>query len=101
MKYEIGNRIRQYREKKKLTQKQLADLIGVSNSRISNWEKGINRPDADIIADICRALDVSPSVLLDVRLSTDELNDKERKIIKAYRVKSDLQKAVDILLGIE
>lgn len=101
MKYEIGNRIRQYREKKKLTQKQLADLIGVSNSRVSNWEKGINRPDADIIADICRALDVSPSVLLDVRLSTDELNDKERKIIKAYRVKSDLQKAVDILLGIE
>lgn len=101
MKYEIGNRIRQYREKKKLTQKQLADLIGVSNSRVSNWEKGINRPDADIIADICRALDVSPSVLLNVRLSTDELNDKERKIIKAYRVKSDLQKAVDILLGIE
>lgn len=101
MKYEIGNRIRQYREKKKLTQKQLADLIGVSNSRVSNWEKGINRPDADIIAGICRALDVSPSVLLDVRLSTDELNDKERKIIKAYRVKSDLQKAVDILLGIE
>lgn len=101
MKYEIGNRIRQYREKKKLTQKQLADLIGVSNSRVSNWEKGINRPDADIIADICRALDVSPSVLLDVRLSTDELNDKERKIIKAYRVKSDLQKAVDILLGID
>lgn len=101
MKYEIGNRIRQYREKKKLTQKQLADMIGVSNSRVSNWEKGINRPDADIIADICRALDVSPSVLLDVRLSTDELNDKERRIIKAYRVKSDLQKAVDILLGIE
>lgn len=101
MKYEIGNRIRQYREKKKLTQKQLADLIGVSNSRISNWEKGINRPDADIIADICRALDVSPSVLLDVRLSTDELNDKERRIIKAYRVKLDLQKAVDILLDIE
>lgn len=101
MKYEIGNRIRQYREKKKLTQKQLADMIGVSNSRVSNWEKGINRPDADIIADICRALDVSPSVLLGVRLSTDELNDKERRIIKAYRVKSDLQKAVDILLGID
>lgn len=101
MKYEIGNRIRQYREKKKLTQKQLADMIGVSNSRVSNWEKGINRPDADIIADICRALDVSPSVLLDVRLSTDELNDKERRLITAYRAKTDLQKAVDILLDID
>lgn len=100
MKYEIGNRIRQYREERILTQKQLAEKIGVSNSRVSNWEQGINRPDADIIADICIALDVSPSDLLDVRLSTDELNDKERKIITAYRAKTDLQKAVDILLGI-
>ena len=99
--YEIGNRIRKYREDRKLTQIQLAELIGVSNSRLSNWEQGINRPDADSIADICLALNVSPSELLDVKLPTDELNDKERKIIIAYRTKTELQNAVDILLGIE
>ena len=76
-------------------------MIGVSNSRISNWEKGINRPDADMLADLCRALKVSPSELLDVRLSTDELNDQERKVIQAYRTKTELQQAVNILLGIE
>ena len=76
-------------------------MIGVSNSRVSNWEQGINRPDADLLADICRALNVSPSILLDVRLSADDLNDQERKIIKAYRTKTDLQKAVNILLGID
>lgn len=99
--YEIGNRIRRFREDRKLTQVQLADRIGVSNSRLSNWEQGINRPDADSIADICLALNVSPSELLDVKLPTDELNDKERKIITAYRTKTELQNAVDILLGIE
>lgn len=99
--YEIGNRIRKYRESRGLNQKQLAELIGVSNSRVSNWEQGLNRPDADIIADICRALQVSPSNLLDVRLSLDELNDQERRVIKAYRTKTDLQQAVNILLGID
>lgn len=101
MKYEIGARIRKYREMCGLSQKELAQKIGVSNSRVSNWKQGINRPDADILADICKALNVSPSELLDVRLSPDDLNEQERKVIMAYRTKPDLQKAVNILLGLE
>ncbi len=101
MKYEIGNRIRKYRDDRGLSQKELADMIGVSNSRVSNWEQGINRPDADILANICRALNVSPSELLDVRLAPGDLNDQERKVIIAYRTKTELQQAVNILLGVE
>ena len=101
MKYEIGTRIRKYREERGLNQKELAELIGVSNSRVSNWEQGVNRPDADILADICRALEVSPSELLDVKLSTEELSTHERKVIQAYRMKTDLQHAINILLGLE
>lgn len=101
MKYEIGSRIRKYRGIQGLNQKEFAKLIGVSNSRVSNWEQGINRPDADILADICKVLNVSPSELLDVRLSTDELTEQERKVIMAYRIKTDLQHAVNILLGVD
>jgi transcriptional regulator with XRE-family HTH domain len=100
MAYEIGARIRQYRESANLTQKQLADQIGVTNSRVSNWEQGVNRPDVDMLADICRALNVSPSQLLDVRLSPDDFSDHERNIINAYRTKTELQQAVCILLGV-
>lgn len=100
MKYEIGKRIRKYREACGISQKQLAEKLGISNNRVSNWEQGINRPDADILADICRALNISPSELLNVRLSSDELNEKEKDVIKAYRSKPELQQAVDILLGI-
>lgn len=100
MRYEIGIRIRKYRELRGLSQKDLADLIGVSNSRVSNWEQGINRPNADIISDLCKALDVSPSELLDIQISTDNLNEKERKLVSAYRSKPELQEAVNILLGI-
>ena len=101
MKYEIGSRIRMYRKESGLTQEQLADKINVTKSRVSNWEQGINRPDADIIGGICRALNVSPSNLLDVHLSADDLSDRERKVIQAYRNKTEVQQAVDILLGIE
>lgn len=101
MKYEIGNRIRKYREELNLSQKQLAEQIGISNSRVSNWEQGINRPDADMLAKICKALNVSPSLLLGVQLSSDELSEHERKLIQAYRTNTDLQKAVDKLLDID
>lgn len=40
MKYEIGARIRKYREMRGFSQKELAQKIGVSNSRVSNWEQG-------------------------------------------------------------
>lgn len=101
MKYEIGSRIRMYRKERGLTQKQLADKINVTKSRVSNWEQGINRPDADILTDICRVLNVSPSDLLNVHLSSDDLTARERKVIQAYRKKTTVQNAVDILLGIK
>ena len=100
MKYEIGSRIRKYREERGLSQKQFAEKIGVSNIRVSNWEQGINRPDADILANICIALDVSPSLLLGIRVSTDELTEQERRILLAYRRRTELQQAVNILLGV-
>lgn len=101
MKYEIGSRIRKYREEKGISQKELAQMLGIKNSRVSNWEQGLNRPDADILADICRVLQVSPSELLGVQLVDGELNDLERKVVMAYRSKPELQQAVHILLGVD
>ena len=100
MRYEIGSRIRKYREENNLSQKQLAEKIGVSNSRVSNWEQGLNRPDADILAAICVALDVSPSLLLGIQVTGDELTEQERKVLKAYREKEEVRQAVHILLGV-
>jgi hypothetical protein len=54
-----------------------------------------------MLTELCRVLKVYPSSLLGVKLSKDELSDIEWKIIQAYREKTDLQKAVNILLGID
>lgn len=84
-----------------MSQKELADKLGISNSRVSNWEQGINRPDADMLADICIALNVSPSELLDVHLNSEEYTSKEKEVLAAYRGKPELQHAVHLLLGID
>ena len=101
MVYKIGSRIRMFREARDLTQKKLAERIGISEARLSNWEQGANRPDVDFLALICEALCVSPSEMLDFQLPPDDFNDMERKIIAQYRKKPDMQRAVNILLGIE
>lgn len=57
----IGDRIRDARKAAGLTQRQLAEKIGVSNTSISNWEKGLSRPDPDTIQYLCWALNVEPN----------------------------------------
>jgi len=101
MTYKIGSRIRKFREAKKLSQKEFAERIGISNARVSNWEQGLYRPDVDFLARICEVLNVSPSELMDFQLSPDDFNDTERSVITQYRNRPDMRKAVNILLGIE
>lgn len=100
MTYKIGANIRRYREMRSLSQKEFAKAIGVSGSRLSNWENGINRPDVDTLARICKVLQVSPSELLDLDIEVDSLSDIERRLVREYRRHTDLQKAVNILLGL-
>ena len=84
MKYEIGKKIRKYREALELTQKDFAKLVGVSNARVSNWEQGLNRPDVDLLATICNVLKVSPNELLDIEIKT-ELTADEKDLLFSYR----------------
>ena len=99
--YEIGKRIKFFREKIGLSQKEFSLKIGQKNTTVSNWERGLTRPNADILAEICAVLNVSPSELLDVRLSPEDMSEQERRVIMAYRTKPNLQEAVNILLGVD
>lgn len=57
----FGDRIRSARKTAGLTQRQLAGEIGTTNTTISNWEKGLSRPDADMIQKLCQALSLQPN----------------------------------------
>lgn len=97
----IGDNIKKFRKKKWLSQKQFAEMLGVNNSCVSNWENGLNNPPADKIVDICKNLDVSASELLGLKLASEELSVEEKEVIKEYRKKKDMNHAVKVLLGID
>ena len=57
----FGDKIRFARKNAGLTQRQLAGMIGATNTTVSNWEKGLSRPDADMIQKLCDALHLQPN----------------------------------------
>ena len=59
----LGDRLKQARKVKNLTQRQLADLIGVKHNSISDWEKNLHKPDVDQIKKLCGALEINPNQL--------------------------------------
>lgn len=46
------------------SQKQIAQLLGISESNITNWKKGENLPSVDILYKLCQILEVSSDYLL-------------------------------------
>ena len=52
----VGKRIRYFRKKKGLTQKELGELIGKTHNTVSNYETGTISPEQDALFAISRAL---------------------------------------------
>lgn len=59
MSYVTGSIIKELREKKQYTQKQLAQKLFISDKTISKWETNKGLPDAGIIEELAAALGVS------------------------------------------
>ena len=55
-----GNIIKSMREKKELSQQQLADILGVSDRAVSLWESGAGFPDISLWPPLGQTLGVSP-----------------------------------------
>jgi len=54
---QIGQNLKRLRKQSKLTQSNVADVLGVSYQQIQKFEKGINRIFAHQILDICDEFD--------------------------------------------
>ena len=61
----IGQNIKKYRKEKGYTQRELADLIGVSVQAISKWETDSGAPDISQVVPLASALDISTDALFD------------------------------------
>lgn len=69
---EIGARIKQLREERNLTGKDLAEKIGLSPSQMTRLEKGQRRVDSEVIIRLAAALELSPAAFFGASGATAE-----------------------------
>lgn len=62
--YVTAAAIKMLREKKKITQSELADIIGVTDKAVSKWETARGLPDISLIEPLAKALGVSVAELM-------------------------------------
>ena len=64
MEHDIGSKIKAARLEKKLTQEQVAEILGVSRQTISNWENEKSYPDIISVIKMSDCYEVSLDYLL-------------------------------------
>ena len=77
----FGSFIKAQRTEKNLSQRDLAEMLFVTEGAVSKWERGVSYPDITLISDICRILDISEHELITASTDTD-----------ARRIKHEAQK---------
>ena len=89
----IGKFILELRKQKGLTQKELAEKIGVSDKTISKWECGNSIPDISYLEALCNSLDISVNELLSgERLSQESYSEKAEENIMALMKENEINK---------
>lgn len=81
----IGERIKELRKENNLTQKQLADAIGIDRSSIGKYETG-TPPSSDVLLRIAEYFGVSVDYLYGrVTRNIEAENDDERELLVMFR----------------
>ncbi|MBR2640028.1 MAG: helix-turn-helix domain-containing protein [Oscillospiraceae bacterium] len=80
----FGSFIKSKRIEKNYSQKELAEMLYVTEGAVSKWERGISYPDITLISDICRILDISEHEF--ITSSTDTSEREMKRQAKNFRV---------------
>ena len=94
----FGEKLRAARQRAGLTQRELAARVDARNNSVCNWEKGRNKPDADTIGALARALNVRADYFFDGE-PTEELSELEFALHGALRAldEADKQDVLDFI----
>ena len=62
----FGENFKKLRKQAGLTQRQVAEAIGICQSNVSDWEKDISRPEYENLIALCKLYDVSADEILGI-----------------------------------
>ena len=80
----IGELIRKLRIENHLTQKQLAERIGVTDKAVSKWERGNGCPDISLLTELSKVFGVELQTLLLGEIFQKESEKGNMKKMKFY-----------------
>ena len=80
----IGKLIYNLRKEKNLTQKQLADLMNISDKAISKWERGLGCPDVSLLPELSQLLGVNIEEILSGKIQLNETIGGNMKKLSFY-----------------
>lgn len=92
---QFGKRVRRRRNDLGIRQKELATKINISNNHLSNIENGKAVPGFFTFLDICSALNVSPSYLIDGSIYSIESEIAEKLNRKSEENKEIISRIID------
>lgn len=95
---DIGKRIQTARKAKKLTQKQLAEKLGVATGTIQQYELGKRTPGLETVLDISDALEVSSSYFFGAPIDNDYSVVAAQKMYTRYTESKKISEAIKIIL---
>ncbi len=98
----IGRFIADRRKMCGVTQKQLAEKLGVSDKAVSKWETGRSMPDNSILMELCEELGINVNELLSgEKLSDDSYHGKaeENMVNLIKQTENEKRKAINSLIG--
>lgn len=93
----MKNRIREIRKQKGLTQQELADKVGVSQTQIGRWETSERGLDIDVLPVIAKSLNVEPWELLPREMQPN-ITPEEAEILRAVRKAKEVTAKTDEVL---
>lgn len=93
----LAERLKEYRKRIGLTQLELADKVGRSQSVISSWEIGTGVPDAYYLPALAKALNVSVADIC----GSETAKSEDVQLLDAFHRADDVTKRnVRLLLGL-
>lgn len=95
-----GKFIAEMRKEKKLTQRELAELLFISDKTVSKWETGNGLPEVALMLPLCNALGITVNELLSAERLVDSEYQKraEENIMNLMKEKEESKR--NILLGV-
>ena len=80
----VGSLILELRKEKNMTQKQLADLMNISDKAISKWERGLGCPDISLIPKLAQIFGVNIDILLSGEINSNDVVGGNMNKLKFY-----------------